>query len=504
MVNLHHNLPQTVGELKKIGYSFKSIKEEIRDNLITRIKSQEEIFPGIYGYEKTVEKQVINAILSKHNFILLGLRGQGKTRIIRSLVHFLDDWCPVLEGTLLNENPLAPISPLGKKILAELGNQAPIKWLSKEERFNEKLATPDVSIADLLGDIDPIKAAREKLDISNEEIIHWGIIPRSNRGIFSINELPDLQPRIQVGLFNILEEQDIQIRGFPLRLPLDILLVFSANPEDYTNRGRIITPLKDRIESQIITHYPKDIETAKKITLAETDPKLLKEIEFDEILLDIVENIAIEARKSEFSDSMSGVSQRLSIAALENILSNCRRRQLVEEGGEKKKIVSKVRVIDIYASITAITGKVELIEERSSEEIEQIAGVMVNKAVTSVLSSILPPIYESKKYSSFIDTKEDEEDMNFSLPEYQSLINYFKEGNKVVLAEEINDADILRTLEEIPGLKSLANKYFPKHKQSFIMETILEFFHGQSLISRKVEDGIVTFIDIYGTMFRNI
>ncbi len=252
------NLPTTLGALKKSGWISRSVKEEIRQNLLAKLKSGEKIFPGIVGYEKTVVPQIQNAVLSKHHFILLGLRGQAKSRIIRQLHLLLDEWQPIIAGSYLNEDPIRPISPKAKQLIEKCGDATPIEWKHREERYHEKLATPDVSIADLIGDIDPIKAAREKLDISNEEVIHWGIIPRTNRGIFAINELPDLQPRIQVGLLNILEEADIQVRGFPLRLPLDIMIVFSANPEDYTNRGNIITPLKDRIDSQIITHYPQD------------------------------------------------------------------------------------------------------------------------------------------------------------------------------------------------------------------------------------------------------
>ena len=312
------NLASNLGELKKSGWRSRTVRQELRENLIERLKRGEKLFEGVYGYEKTVELQVINALLSEHNFILLGLRGQGKTKIVRQVANLLDDFVPVLADkddkgkiikTALNEDPLSPISPKGRRIIATYGDTAPIEWLSRETRYNEKLATPDVSIADLIGDIDPIKAAREKLDISNEEVIHWGIIPRSNRGIFAINELPDLQPRIQVGLFNILEENDIQVRGFPMRLPTDILLLFTANPEDYTNRGRIITPLKDRINSQIITHYPKEIAVARKITQQEANCK--GQTEFSDFYRDIVEEIAIVSRKSQNIDPTSGVFSKV-------------------------------------------------------------------------------------------------------------------------------------------------------------------------------------------------
>ena len=302
--------PITLGELKKSGWKSRPVRQEMRENLQARLKSGEPVFPGIVGFDKTVVPQLVNAILSRHHFILLGLRGQAKTRIIRQLSGLLDEYQPVIAGTYLNEAPFHPISPRARNMIAEMGDETPIEWRSREDRFHEKLATPDVSIADLIGDIDPIKAAREKLDISNEEVIHWGIVPRTNRGIFAINELPDLQPRIQVGLLNILEESDIQVRGFPLRVPLDICMVFSANPEDYTNRGNIITPLKDRIDSQIMTHYPRTLEDAKEITSGEAD-LAESEAQIPELVRDLIEEIAFQARQSEYVDKSSGVAARV-------------------------------------------------------------------------------------------------------------------------------------------------------------------------------------------------
>src|SRR5499427_2832209 len=294
--------PRTVGELKASGYQPRSVKEELRSNLRCALKKGENPFPGIHGYERTVLPSLHNAVLSRHDFLLLGLRGQAKTRLLRLLVNLLDPEIPAIAGSELNEDPFAPITKYGRRILTERGDDAPIAWIPRAERYREKLATPDVTIADLIGDIDPIKAATERRSYSDEEVIHFGIVPRTNRGIFAINELPDLQPRIQVGLLNILEERDLQIRGFPVRIPLDILLVFSANPEDYTNRGNIITPLKDRISSQLFTHYPDDVKTAAKITAQEAciDRDGGPRIEIPDLFRDLIEEIAFAARASEF------------------------------------------------------------------------------------------------------------------------------------------------------------------------------------------------------------
>ncbi|HXU43900.1 MAG TPA: magnesium chelatase, partial [Thermoanaerobaculia bacterium] len=315
--------PATLGALKASGYRPRSVKRELRDNLRARIADGKTLFPGILGYDRTVIPGVVNAILAGHDFILLGLRGQAKTRILRALVDFLEPEVPVLPGSELNDDPLAPISVPGERMVLEGGDDTPVEWLPREARYNEKLATPDVSIADLLGDIDPIKAATRRLTFADPEVIHFGIIPRTNRGIFAINELPDLAPRIQVGLFNLLEERDLQIRGFPVRIPLDLLMTFSANPEDYTNRGSIITPLKDRIASQILTHYPPDAVTSLEITHQEawTDREVAGVEIPDEVRM-LVEEISIAARESDLVDQSSGVSARVAIAALELLVSN--------------------------------------------------------------------------------------------------------------------------------------------------------------------------------------
>ncbi len=353
-------LPQTFGELKKSGYQSKSIKEELRTNLIANLKEGKSSFEGIHGYDTTVIPQLERAILSEHNINLLGLRGQAKTRLARLMIGLLDEYIPFIEGSEVNDDPLKPLSRFAIEQIEAHGDKTPIAWLHRDDRFYEKLATPDVTISDLIGDIDPIKAANMKLSYADERVIHFGMIPRANRCIFVINELPDLQARIQVALFNILEEGDIQIRGFKLRMPLDLQFIFTANPEDYTNRGSIVTPLKDRIGSQILTHYPKDIETAKTITAQEASlqENRSSKIHVPNLAKDLVEQIGFEARNSEYVDVKSGISARMSITAYENLLSTAEHRCL--QNGEKE---TTVRFSDIVGMIPAITGKVELVYE---------------------------------------------------------------------------------------------------------------------------------------------
>lgn len=368
----------TLGELKGAGYQPKPIKQELRDNLIKKLNTKENPFEGIWGYDDTVIPDIERAILSMHNINLLGLRGQAKTRIARLMVNLLDEFIPVIKDSELNDDPLKPLSKYGKDMIAEHGDHTPIVWIHRDERYTEKLATPDVSVADLIGDVDPIKAASMKLNYSDERVIHYGLIPRSHRGIFVINELPDLQARIQVALFNILQEGDIQIRGFKLRLPLDIQFIFTANPEDYTNRGSIVTPLKDRIDSQIITHYPKTIEISKLITKQEARIKEDQEtrIVINELSQDLVEQIAFEARENEYVDSNSGVSARLTITAYENLKSGAERRLLINN--EKKTFV---RMADFSGIVPAITGKVELVYEGEQEGPGIVANDLIGKAI---------------------------------------------------------------------------------------------------------------------------
>ncbi|MBN8216584.1 MAG: magnesium chelatase [Spirochaetes bacterium] len=483
-------LAKNLGELKKSGWKSRSVKTELRENLLARMKSGEPLFPGILGYDKTVLPQIQNALLSRHDFILLGLRGQAKSRLLRLVANLLDEWLPVLDGTPLNEDPLSPISPKGKRILAEQGDSAPIHWLSREERFQEKLATPDVSISDLIGDIDPIKAAREKLDISNEEVIHWGIIPRMNRGIFAVNELPDLQPRIQVGLFNILEESDIQVRGFPLRLPLDMLLVFSANPEDYTNRGTIITPLKDRIASQIMTHYPNTVDEAMAITKSQIRRDSIP-FPFPDWLYRAIEEISFQARASEFVDQTSGVSARVSIAAVENVISNVERRAVL--GG-----VAYPRLVDLYAAIPAVTGKVELVHEGDQQGSVKVARLLIGQAISKVFLDHFPK--PPKK------GKEDPEKP--SKPHaYTQLIEWFQDGEKIVVNDDMPAAEYRKSLDRAKPLRQLVAAHAKPADDAeayLFMELVLEGLHAGGWLSRKEEGGVVEYLDIFSNMFRGL
>lgn len=378
---------KTLGELKKSGYKSRSIKEEIRENLIQRLGAHEPTFQGIVGYEDTVVPDVERALLSKHNILFLGLRGQAKTRMARQMTELLDEYIPVISGSEINEDPLNPITRFGRELIAEKGDATPIHWIHRSERYGEKLATPDVSVADLIGDIDPIKAANLKLSFADDRVIHYGIIPRSNRCIFVINELPDLQARIQVALFNILEEGDVQIRGFKLRLPLDILFVFTANPEDYTNRGSIVTPLKDRIQSQILTHYPRSIEHALEITEQEAllEDAQKSRVEVSDLIKRLIEQIAFEARNSELVDKKSGVSARLTISAFENAVSSAERRAIINK--EKQ---TQVWMGDLAGIIPSITGKVELVYEGEQEGPFQVAMNLIDKAIRSQFVSYFP------------------------------------------------------------------------------------------------------------------
>src|ERR1700760_2193944 len=378
----------TLGQLKKTGYKNRSVKEEIRENLIRKLKNKETTFPGIVGYEDSVIPDTERALLSRHNILFLGLRGQAKTRMARQMTELLDEYVPYVTGSEINDDPYRPISKYARNLVASKGPDTPISWLHRSERYGEKLATPDVSVADLIGDIDPIKAANLRLNFADEEVIHFGIIPKSNRGIFVINEIPDLQARIQVSLFNILEEGDIQIRGFKLRMPLDMLFVFTANPEDYTNRGSIVTPLKDRIESQILTHYPKNIDTALAITEQEadiTDDQKVR-VKISDMVKRIIEQVAFEARVSEFVDKKSGVSARLTIAAFENAVSAAERRGLLNNERE-----TQVWMSDLVGIIPSITGKIELVYEGEQKGPYQWP-LICSKRLSAPSSSITSPI----------------------------------------------------------------------------------------------------------------
>ena len=478
---------ETLGALRQAGYRSRSVKDEIRANLRARLEAGEPLFPGIIGYEKTVVPQLVNALLARHDIILLGLRGQAKTRILRMLVQFLDETIPILKDAPLNDDPFHPASATGRLIVQKEGDKAAVTWLPRELRFGEKLATPDVTIADLIGDIDPIKAAREKLDFSDPAVIHYGIIPRTNRGIFAINELPDLQPRIQVGLLNILEENDIQIRGFPVRIPLDMLMVFSANPEDYTNRGNIITPLKDRIDSQIITHYPTSLEAALAITAQEAWVDRGSHVEVPALIREIVEALAFEARESEYVDQSSGVSARVPIAALENVVSNAERRAL--QSGERKPAA---RVVDVVAALPAVTGKIELVYEGEQEGPLVVAMGLVGKAVQRVFNRRCP----NPKKSS----RESREDSVFA-----DVLAFFNSGRSLDLSDSDTEKQHRDKLKAVDGLSVLADKFFEPAgpaEQAVAMEVILEGLHQYNLLAREATDQAFRYTDMLATMLR--
>jgi len=478
---------KTLGQLKAAGYESKSIKEELRDNLILKIKRKENVFEGIWGYEDTVIPDIERAILSRHNINLLGLRGQAKTRIARMMTHLLDEYVPVVFGAELNDDPLQPLTSFAKDMIEEKGDQTPIGWWHRDDRYTEKLATPDVSVADLIGDVDPIKAATMKLSYNDERVIHYGLVPRSHRSIFVINELPDLQARIQVALFNILQEGDIQIRGFKLRLPLDIQFVFTANPEDYTNRGSIVTPLKDRIESQIITHYPKSIEIGRRITAQEANlkGKPVDNIYVPELMKDLIEQIAIEARSSEFVDEKSGVSARLTISAYENLISAAERRMYMN--GESNTII---RIADLIGVIPAITGKVELVYEGEQEGAGLVAYNLIGKAIRSQFVNYFPSPEQKKK---------EKQGNPYVLP-----LAWFGEGNELDILASQGDKDYKSALHSVPGLEEVVTqlvKDMPEKEKEFFMEFALHGLAEFSQLSKKVLDTGLQFKDLFSSMF---
>jgi magnesium chelatase subunit I len=478
---------KTFGELKKSGYRTKLIKDELRDNLICYLQKGENPFEGILGYDETVIPDIQTAVLSRHNIILLGLRGQAKTRIARLFTNLLDEYIPVIAGSDLNDDPFSPLTKYAKDKLAEEGDETQISWLHRSERYSEKLATPDVSVADLIGDVDPIKAATLKLPYSDERVIHFGIIPRSHRCIFVINELPDLQARIQVALFNMLQERDIQIRGFKIRLPLDIQFVFTANPEDYTNRGSIVTPLKDRIDSQILTHYPKTVTLSRQITKQEAhiseDQKV--RIISHPLLEDLVEQVAFEARESEYIDPKSGVSARLTISAYENLLSTAERRAILNNESS-----TTTRISDFYGIIPAITGKIELVYEGEQEGPAKVAQILLSKSIRTLFESYFPSPDKNKK--------------NQHSNPYQQVVSWFGKGNVVDLLSASSEKEYASKLNSVPGLCDLVRKYIPGIKESEVllfMEFLLHGLAEYSLLSKfKLEHGI-QFKDMLSSMF---
>ncbi|HUI66091.1 MAG TPA: sigma 54-interacting transcriptional regulator [Bacteroidota bacterium] len=492
------NRPTTLGELRSSGYSVLPVKDELRANLIRKMQKKEELFPGIIGYDQTVVPALVNAILAKHDIILLGLRGQAKSRIVRQLVSLLDEVVPVVRGSEINDNPLAPVSKYATDLVREKGDATPVEWIHRASRYGEKLATPDVTIADLIGDIDPIKAAAQRLHYAHEGAIHFGIIPRCNRGIFAINELPDLQPRIQVGLFNILEEKDVQIRGFNVRIPMDIMLVFTANPEDYTNRGNIITPLKDRIDSQILTHYPRSLDEAIKITQQEAHTERPgREIRIPHFFREVVEQIAFEARKSEFVDQKSGVSARLTIAAMENLISNAERRAIVI--GDNMVVP---RICDLPHVLPGLTGKIELVFEGEQEGSVKVSKALVGKAVRETFKRYFPDPLRKRVRSSQEQqgAKQAPED-----PEYGKIIQYFETGNAIEVADDMTIADYTRELDKVRGLRELTRKYMKgldeRYELPSVMEFVLDGLHQNSKIAKDEMDHRTAYKDLVGSIF---
>lgn len=448
----------TFKELKNSGYTHKTISQEIQANLIAKIKAKEPVFEGLWGYEDTVIPQLKKALLAGHHINLLGLRGQAKTRIARSMVSLLDEYMPIVKGSEINDSPFQPISKMARDLIAEMGDETPVSWVHRSDRFFEKLATPDVNVADLIGDIDPIKAATLKLPYSDERVLHYGMIPRANRCIFVLNELPDLQARIQVSLFNILQEGDVQIRGFQLRMPLDIQFLFTANPEDYTNRGSIVTPLKDRIGSQIFTHYPKTIALARQITeqeaLVSAEDKA--QIMVPGLAKDLLEEVAFAARESEYVDAKSGVSARLTISAMENLMAAAKLR-LIESDVDR----TTVRLLDFMSIIPSITGKIELVYEGEQEGADHVAKLLIDQAVMVQFEQLFPRIPKLEKES--IKTP------------YTDLIQWFNQ-NTVELNYTDTDEEFYNKLETIKPLSEFVQEYADQlghEDQNFSKELIL-------------------------------
>lgn len=467
------NLPKTLGALRRHPdfseqrIARRGVRDEIRENLIAKLQTGEPLFPGIVGFDDTVIPQIVNALLSKHNFILLGLRGQAKSRIMRQLTAFLDPALPYIAGCELHDNPYAPIGKPAREAAAEMGEDTPIAYLTPDERYVEKLAAPDVTIADMIGDIDPIKAARRGIELGDESTMHFGLLPRANRGIFAINELPDLMSKIQVGLFNVMQEGDVQIKGYPVRLPLDVLLVFSANPEDYTARGKIVTPLKDRIGSEIRTHYPLDVERAMEITRREAWDSRggAAQTFIPDFIREAVEQIAFAAREDSRIDKRSGISQRLSISCLENAVSNAERRALA--AGEALAVP---RVGDVYAAMPSVTGRFELEYEGELQGAEHVAHELIRTAVGRVF------------------------DRYFPRSETANVVNWFEMGGSLRIGADASAATVVEQLDRIQGLMDLAAPLIPDGRgenaiRAAAGEFILDGLYARRRIDRSEEVG---------------
>jgi magnesium chelatase subunit I len=470
------DLPNTLRTLKKSPWGepplrSRSVRDEVRTNLLAALAAGEELFPGIHGYEDTVLPQLVNALLARHDIILLGLRGQAKSRILRGLIRFLDEWLPLVAGSEVNDDPFAPISKFARERLAAEGDDTPIAWVHREDRYVEKLATPDVTIADLIGDLDPIKAARGGHLLSDELTMHFGLLPRANRGVFAINELPDLAGKIQVGLFNIMQEGDVQLKGYPVRLPLDVLLCFTANPEDYTARGKIITPLKDRIGSEIITHYPRAVELGVAITGQEAWTErdaAAPPARIPEIVREVVERVAFEARGDKRVDRRSGVSQRLPISVLEHAVSSAERRAITQ--GEREAVP---RISDVYAALPSITGKLELEYEGELQGSEAIAKELIRRAALR----------------TFFDRLGDEEDERLD-----RIVVWFDQGSALKLGADERSPAAAKAFGTVPGLLPLvhdlglaAAKDAPVEVAA--CELVLEALAAQKRIARSEEYG---------------
>jgi len=473
----------------------------MRQNLLRLMQEGGRFCQGIVGYDDTVLPQIEHAVLSRHDFLLLGQRGQAKTRLIRQLVNLLDEWMPALEGTALHDDPFRPITKRGRHLIADKGDDAPIEWIHRADRYQEKLATPDVTIADLIGDIDPIKAMAERLHFADEEVINYGIIPRSNRGIFAINELPDLQQRIQVGLLNIMEEKDIQIRGFPVRIPLDLCIVYTANPEDYTNRGNIITPLKDRIDAQIITHYPDNVEDAKRITAQEAWTKRDAGIavHVPPLIAEIVERVAEVARKSEYTDRNSGVSARMSISFLETLISSAERRALLN-----RETTASARLADLFESLTAISGKVELVYKGEQEGVANVALHLLGEGIKDAFNRRFIPNFKPGR------------EQKFDFGQFKELVDWFEAGNKLALGSSKSEAEHIKTLLAVPRLRELAQKHMKKElarvpegelrerAEVAAMEFLVEGLHQNFLLSKVKLGRVSTYSDSVSQMMEEL
>jgi magnesium chelatase subunit I len=475
----------TLGKLKKSGWQSRSVKEELRENMLKSMEKGETLFPGILGYEKTVIPQIQNAILARHDMILLGLRGQAKTRMLRMLVRFLDEEMPVIAGSEINDDPYNPVSRYARRMIEEHGDDTSVEWVSRDERYGEKLATPDTTVADLIGDIDPIKAASKKLSLADEEVINYGLIPRTNRGIFVINELPDLQPRIQVALLNIMQERDIQIRGFNIRIPLDVSMAFSANPEDYTNRGNIITPLKDRIDSQIITHYPRELSIAREITRQESwsERNGKVKVHVPDLYRTILENVAFEARKSEYIDQKSGVSTRMTITAMEQAISAAERRAV-----HNKESEATLRMTDLYFMVPALTGKLELVYEGEQEGAVNVAKHIIGKAVSSTFKTLFP---DPNKRAG------DESDDT-----YKEILAWFADGNSLEIPDLESEKSYRKSLEAVSGLEAMVKKYASPDKQELyaLMDFVIDSLHQFSKLGKDDLDDSRSYTDMLGSM----